>query len=68
MKRLTLILMLAALSVPTVAQAASQTQSSQARTAQADARTKKDGADCSPQRAGVRCSRPKPKKVWFWGK
>lgn len=68
MKRLTLILMLAALSVPAAAQAASQTQPSQTRPAQADARAKKDGADCSPQRAGVRCSRPKPKKVWFWGK
>lgn len=28
----------------------------------------KDGADCDTNRAGVRCSRPKPKKVWFWGK
>ena len=25
------------------------------------------GKDCSPQRAGVRCSRPKPKKPWFFG-
>lgn len=29
---------------------------------------KKDGNDCSPQRAGVRCSRPKPRKPWFFGK
>jgi hypothetical protein len=29
---------------------------------------KRDGNDCSPQRAGVRCSRPKPKKPWFFGK
>ena len=29
---------------------------------------KKDGSDCSPQRAGVRCSRPKPKNPWFFGK
>ena len=28
----------------------------------------KDGQDCDTTRAGVRCSRPKPKKVWFWGK
>ena len=28
----------------------------------------KDGADCDTNRAGVRCSRPKPKKVWFFGK
>ena len=64
MKKLTLILALAALSVP----AAAQTQQSQGRTAQSAAQVKKEGSDCSPQRAGVRCSRPKPKKVWFWGK
>jgi hypothetical protein len=29
---------------------------------------KKDGSDCSAQRAGVRCSRPKPKNPWFFGK
>ncbi|HEV2862612.1 MAG TPA: hypothetical protein VGX48_16480 [Pyrinomonadaceae bacterium] len=68
MKRLSLILVLAAVSVPAAAKTTSQTQPSQAKTAQADARAKKDGTDCSPQRAGVRCSRPKPKKVWFWGK
>jgi Ni/Co efflux regulator RcnB len=28
----------------------------------------KEGQDCDTGRAGVRCSRPKPKKVWFWGK
>ncbi len=28
----------------------------------------KTGQDCDTNRAGVRCSRPKPKKVWFWGK
>ncbi|HYY97952.1 MAG TPA: hypothetical protein VE642_05130 [Pyrinomonadaceae bacterium] len=28
----------------------------------------KEGTDCAPNRAGVRCSRPKPKKVWFFGK
>ena len=67
MKKLMLILALAALSVPAAAQQATP-QSQQGKPAQADARAKKDGADCSPQRAGVRCSRPKAKKVWFWGK
>ncbi len=61
MKKLTLVLALVALSVP----AAAQTQQSQGKTAQTAAQVKKD---CSAQRAGVRCSRPKPKKVWFWGK
>ena len=28
----------------------------------------KEGQDCDTNRAGVRCSRPKPKKVWLWGK
>jgi uncharacterized low-complexity protein len=28
----------------------------------------KEGQDCDTNRAGVRCSRPKPKKVWFFGK
>ena len=28
----------------------------------------REGADCDINRAGVRCSRPKPKKTWFWGK
>ena len=28
----------------------------------------REGQDCDTNRAGVRCSRPKPKKVWFWGK
>ena len=28
----------------------------------------KEGQDCDANRAGVRCNRPKPKKVWFWGK
>ncbi len=33
-----------------------------------DKAQKGEGNDCSPQRAGVRCSRPKPKKPWFFGK
>lgn len=28
----------------------------------------KEGQDCDTNRAGVKCNRPKPKKVWFWGK
>ena len=28
----------------------------------------KEGQDCDTNRAGVRCNRPKPKKVWFFGK
>lgn len=28
----------------------------------------KEGADCDTSRAGVRCNKPKPKKVWFFGK
>jgi uncharacterized low-complexity protein len=28
----------------------------------------KEGADCDTGRAGVRCNKPKPKKVWFFGK
>ncbi len=65
MKRLALILALGALSVSATAQTQQQ---SQGKTAQTAAQVKKDGSDCSQQRAGVRCSRPKPKKVWFWGK
>ena len=42
--------------------AATATQNPQAKT------QKKDASDCSPQRAGVRCSRPKPKNPWFFGK
>ncbi len=67
MKRLALVVALVTLSVPAAAQ---QTQQqSQGKPAQTDARVaKREGSDCSPQRAGVRCSRPKAKKVWFWGK
>lgn len=28
----------------------------------------KSGTDCSPNRAGGRCSKPKPRKPWFFGK
>ena len=37
-------------------------------TVKADKQKVKEGQDCDANRAGVRCSRPKPKKVWFWGK
>jgi hypothetical protein len=30
-------------------------------------RSVKEGVDCSPQRAGVRCSRRKEKKPWLFG-
>jgi len=65
MRKLALILVLGAVSVSAAAQTQQQ---SQGKTAQPAAQVKKDGSDCSPQKAGVRCSRPKPKKVWFWGK
>jgi hypothetical protein len=46
-----------------------QTPAAASETGQAtNAAQKKNGTDCSPQRAGVRCSRPKPKKPWFFGK
>lgn len=28
----------------------------------------KEGSDCDTNKAGVRCSRPKPRKPWFFGK
>jgi len=37
-------------------------------TEKAEKRKGKQGADCDPNRAGVRCSRPKPRKPWFFGK
>ncbi len=45
--------------------AAATTTSTQKRQ---DKAQKGEGNDCSPQRAGVRCSRPKPKNPWFFGK
>ena len=39
------------------------------RAGEKDAKQKgKQGSDCDTKRAGVRCSRPKPKKPWFFGK
>lgn len=31
------------------------------------AQRRSGSTDCSPQRAGVRCNRPKPRKPWFFG-
>ena len=46
-----------------------QAPKSNVRTAEKAGKQKaKEGQDCDTNRAGVRCSRPKPKKVWFWGK
>jgi hypothetical protein len=46
-----------------------QTPKSNARpVVKAEKQKGKEGQDCETNRAGVRCSRPKPKKVWFFGK
>ena len=48
---------------------ASKTQKQNAQTTEKAAKQKtKESADCDPNRAGVRCNKPKPKKVWFFGK
>jgi hypothetical protein len=55
----------------TLAQDAGSAQAtkSNAQTAvKAEKQKAKEGRDCDTNRAGVRCSRPKPKKVWFFGK
>jgi uncharacterized low-complexity protein len=73
MKRLTFAALLAfAFVVP--ASFAQDSGSAQARkeagqtTEKAAKQKAREGQDCDTNRAGVRCSRPKPKKVWFWGK
>ena len=33
-----------------------------------DKQKAKSGTDCSQNRAGGRCSKPKPRKPWFFGK
>ena len=43
-------------------------QKAGAQTEKAAKQKAKEGQDCDTSRAGVRCSRPKPKKVWFFGK
>ena len=73
MKRLTCAALLAfAFAVPaSFAQDSSpaQAQKEARQTTEKVAKQKaKEGQDCDTNRAGVRCSRPKPKKVWFWGK
>jgi len=44
-----------------------QKESGQA-TERAAKQRRKQGTDCDQNRAGVRCSRPKPRKPWFFGK
>ena len=52
----------------TFAQSAKEQKAGAQATEKAAKQKGKDGQDCDTNRAGVRCSRPKPKKVWFWGK
>ena len=72
MKRLALAALLAsAFVVPAVAQdsGAAKAQKDGVKVTEKAAKQKaKEGQDCDTNRAGVRCSRPKPKKVWFFGK
>ena len=72
MKKLACVLLLAsAFAVPAAAQDSNavKAQKEGAQTSEKAAKQKaKEGQDCDTNRAGVRCSRPKPKKVWFWGK
>ncbi len=72
MKRLAWVALLAsAFAVPAVAQdsGSAKAQKDGVKVTEKAAKQKgKDGQDCDANRAGVRCSRPKPKKVWFFGK
>jgi uncharacterized low-complexity protein len=73
MKRLSCAALLAFAFVVVPGQAkdsgSARAQKDAGQTAEKVARQKaKEGEDCDTNRAGVRCSRPKPKKVWFWGK
>ncbi|MBV9924515.1 MAG: hypothetical protein JOZ96_05685 [Acidobacteria bacterium] len=72
MKRFACVALLAsAFAVPAVAQesGSAKAQKESVQAAEKAAKQKvKEGQDCDPNRAGVRCSRPKPKKVWFFGK
>lgn len=64
-----LLLLAAAFAVPASAQdAGSARKEGVQTTAKADKQKGREGADCDTNRAGVRCTRPKPKKVWFFGK
>jgi hypothetical protein len=72
MKRLTCAALLAcAFVVPAAARDSGSAKAQKGAgqsTEKASKQKAKDGQDCDPNRAGVRCSRPKPKKVWFFGK
>ena len=73
MKRLMCAALLAsAFVVPASAQDSNSTRAQrddrQASEKASKQKAKAAGADCDQSRAGVRCSRPKPKKVWFFGK
>lgn len=72
MKRFACAALLAAVFVvPAVAQdtGSAKAQKASAQAAEKAAKQKgKEGQDCDTNRAGVRCSRPKPRKVWFFGK
>jgi uncharacterized low-complexity protein len=72
MRRLACVTLLAAaFAVPAFAQdsGAARAQRAGGQAAEKAAKQKaKEGQDCDPNRAGVRCNKPKPKKVWFWGK
>ena len=64
-------LLAAAFVVPSVAQdsGSAKPRKDGAQVTEKAAKQKgKEGQDCDINRAGVRCSRPKPKKVWFFGK
>jgi hypothetical protein len=77
MKRLFFAVLIAsALSVPAAlgqesGSAAPQKDAAQTATQATDKLDKqkaKSGTDCSQNRAGGRCNKPKPRKPWFFGK
>jgi uncharacterized low-complexity protein len=72
MKRITCAALLTfAFVIPATAQdsgSAKPQKTSVQTTEKASKQKAKEGQDCDTNRAGVRCSRPKPKKVWFFGK
>jgi hypothetical protein len=72
MKRFVCVALLAsAFAVPALAQepGSDKARKDGAQVTEKAAKQKgKEGQDCDTNRAGVRCSRPKPKKVWFFGK
>jgi Ni/Co efflux regulator RcnB len=70
MKRFLCVALLAStLLVPAaLAQNSGSAQAAKSNTVKAEKQKGKEGQDCDTNRSGVRCSRPKPKKVWFFGK